>query len=53
MRQIIWVMGLDGSTKTLKNYMDITNVHSNLWHTESIVINDTKQFCFDDVEFVM
>ena len=31
-----------------------TNIHSDSkWHTESITINDVKQFCFDDAKLVI
>ena len=37
-----------------KLYGYTTNIHSeSKWHTESIVINDTRQFCFDDAELVI
>ena len=35
----------------------ISNIHLDsiapIWHTELITINDTRQFCFDDAEFVI
>ncbi len=30
-----------------------TNIHSDKWHTESITIDDSKQFCLDNAEFVI
>ena len=46
-------MGLDDSTKTLRNYMDTLQTFILIkWYTKSIVIDNSKQFCFDDAELV-
>ncbi|MCE2507351.1 MAG: hypothetical protein J4F36_12970 [Nitrosopumilaceae archaeon] len=44
-----WFEEKDG---TLQGYA--TNIHSeSKWHTESIKINDAKQFCFDNAELII
>ena len=40
---------MDEDSEKLSEY--ISNIHSDSkWHAESIVINDAKQFCFDDAK---
>ena len=43
---------MNESSEKLHGYT--TNIHSDSkWHTESIIINNAKQFCFDDAELVI
>jgi hypothetical protein len=36
-----------------KLYGYATNIHSDKWHTESVTIDNTKQFCVDDAKSVI